>query len=554
MYINNKWLAVYLSLLFLSFTAFARPDFFDEREVARQQSEMLEQNRQQREALENSAALPITISPQAPVTSDVCFPIHDIQVIGADYLPRRAREQLIHPYLNRCLGLEQIQRLVQQISDWYLNRGYVTSRAFLTGQDLTGGVLRITVLEGRLQEVRLGNQLSSMLVSAFPGRKDKILNLRDIEQGMENINRLRRQPVSIDILPGTRPGYSVVNLRAAEEFPFQLELAVDNSGQKSTGSEQINGLLIGNNLVGIADRWTLSGGRSSDFSTARDAQIVQASLSLPYGYWLADYGYTWSSYLATYRQPYEWRYEGANETHRLNFSRVLYRDDRLKTSLNFGLTRRSSRNYLNDNQLRSSSRKLTHWSTGINHSQKLWGGYATFNPSFSRGVSWFGAENDRYKWGETPRAEFSKWHFSASYYLPLSREWYWLTSVYGQWSHKQLYGSERLTLGGESSVRGFKEQYISGDNGVYWRNEASRTLLTLPWLGDINAFAALDGGYLRSGPDDSEARGTLVGGALGISGQGRDVNHHVMLGWPLVWPDWMQPDSVAVYYRLSLTL
>jgi hemolysin activation/secretion protein len=57
--------------------------------------------------------------------------------------------------------------------------------------------------------------------------------------------------------------------------------------------------------------------------------------------------------------------------------------------------------------------------------------------------------------------------------LPASvtRNAWWLTSAYGQWSPDRLYGSERLTLGGESSVRGFKEQYLSGDNGGYWRNE-----------------------------------------------------------------------------------
>ncbi len=60
----------------------------------------------------------------------------------------------------------------------------------------------------------------------------------------------------------------------------------------------------------------------------------------------------------------------------------------------------------------------------------------------------------------------------------------WLTSPYAQWSPDRLYGSERLTLGGESSVRGFKEQYLSGDNGGYWRNELGYySLFTLPVIG-----------------------------------------------------------------------
>jgi len=40
-----------------------------------------------------------------------------------------------------------------------------------------------------------------------------------------------------------------------------------------------------------------------------------------------------------------------------------------------------------------------------------------------------------------------------------------------------------LTIGSENSVRGFKEQYLSGDNGVYLRNELSYVLFTLPFIG-----------------------------------------------------------------------
>lgn len=556
MQLKNNALLYFIPLFLFSYGSAANQITPADRNILQQQQrEMLEQNRQQREALERSITPSVTTPSQPAVPGGICFPINDIQLSGAEQLPERARQQLVRPYLNQCLGLSQIQTLVQQVSDWYLNRGYVTSRAFLTEQDLAQGVLRLYVLEGRLQEILLEQQPSLMLAMAFPGMEGKILNLRDIEQGMEQINRLHRQPVQIDILPGDRPGYSRVNLHAAPAFPLQLGLSVDNSGQKSTGVEQINGSLIGNNLVGVADQWFISGGRSSAFASDRDAQNVQASVSLPYGYWIADYSYAWSSYLSTFQQQqYAWRYDGASESHRLNVARVLYRNDQLKTGLTLGLTHRNHRNYLNDIRLQSSSRTLTQWSLGLNHSQKLWGGYGTFNPGFSRGVPWLGAESDQHKSADAPRAEFNKWSLSASYFLPLGHEWTWLSSAYGQWSSDRLYGSERLTLGGESSVRGFKEQYLSGDSGGFWRNEISRSLLTLPLLGDLSVLAALDGGYLHSGPDDSEAKGSLVGGALGISGRNRRVSHQFTLGWPLAYPGWLQPDSVAVYYHLTLAL
>lgn len=556
MYLKNITLILFLVLAPLSFTVPAASISPADRDaIQQQQRELLEQNRLQREALERSIAPLSPAQPEAPSSTGICFLIHTIQLSGADHLSEQARQRLIQPYLHQCLGLAQIQTLVQQVSDAYLNRGYITSRAFLTEQDLAQGVLRLTVLEGRLQQILLEQRTSPMLAMAFPDREGGLLNLRDIEQGMEQINRLRRRPVQIDILPGSQPGHSVVSLSAEPEFPLLLGLGFDNSGQKNTGVEQINGSLTGNNLLGLADQWFIAGGRSSAFANDHDAQSVQAGVSLPYGYWLADYSYAWNSYLSTLSQQcYDWRSSGASESHRLTLSRGLYRDERIKTGLALGLTQRTSRNSLNDVRLQSSSRRLSSVSLGVNHSQKLWGGYGTLNPGFSRGVPWFGAESDKNKPPNAPRAEFSQWTLSASYYLPLDRDWHWLSSAYGQWSADRLYGSARLTLGGESSVRGFKEQYISGDSGGFWRNELNRTLPVRPWLGELSALAALDGGYLRSGREDSEARGALLGAALGVSSRGRRISHQVTVGWPLVSPDWLQPDSVAVYYRLALVL
>lgn len=123
-------------------------------------------------------------------------------------------------------------------------------------------------------------------------------------------------------------------------------------------------------------------------------------------------------------------------------------------------------------------------------------------------------EDDSGKSDDAPRAESNKVSLSSSYYLPLSQDWTYLTSVYGQWSPDRLYCSERLTIGGESSVRGCKEQYLSGDIGVYWRNEVNWSPFSLLYLGNITLLSAVDGDYLRQDSQDTYASGTLWGGGV----------------------------------------
>ena len=525
----------------------------DRNSIEQQQQQLLLQNQQQRESLER--AVPLRSSqPEQPVSSSgPCFTVNRIVLDGATLMDARRQQKLLSPWLNQCLDIARINQLTNQVSDWYISQGYITSRAFLTEQDLRSGELHLAILEGRLEKIRMDGASGRELNMTFPGLEGKILNLRDIEQGMEQINRARTTPVQIEILPGDKQGWSIVHLTAAPEFPLSGSVSVDNSGQKSTGVGQINAGLNGNNLLGLADRWFIYGGRSSAFSNAKDAQNFAAGVSVPYGYSLLDYSYSWNNYLSTIEHyGYLWRSSGDTETHRVNLSRVLFRNGDIKTGVSLGLSHRINHNYLDDILLQSSSRKLTSLLFGLNHTQKMWGGVGTFNPTFSRGMPWLDAERDGSKNGDLPKAQFRKWSLNASFQRPVADNLWWLASVYGQWSPDRLYGSERMTLGGESSVRGFKEQSISGDNGAYWRNELSYTLFTLPVIGQVSALAAVDGGWLHSNRLDSYAAGTLWGTAAGLSTANRWVSTSFTVGLPLDYPHWLEPDHVSIYYRVAV--
>lgn len=526
----------------------------DRNTIQQQQQQLLDENQRQREALERSVVLPHPVRPDdTSASKGPCFFISRIELSGATLLSPSAKKRLVAPWLNQCLDIARLNTLTNAVSDWYISRGYITSRAFLTEQDLSGGVLRLAVLEGKLQQIRLEGVPARTLTMTFPGLEGKILNLRDIEQGMEQLNRVRQRPVEIEILPGDRQGYSVVNLTASPEFPLSGSASFDNSGQKSTGTGQLSGALYGNNLLGLADKWFISGGRSSDFSNSHDAQNFAAGISVPYGYGLLDYSYSWSNYLSTIdNNGYLWRSTGDTETHRLNGSWVLFRNGDIKTGVSAGITHRINHNYLDDVLLATSSRKLSSLSVGINHTQKIASGVATLNPTFTQGVPWFGAEDDNDKHGDVPKAEFRKWSVNGSFQRPVADRLWWLTSVYFQWSPDRLYGSERLTLGGEASVRGFKEQYISGDNGGYWRNELNYSLFTLPWVGDVGVLAALDGGWLKKDGFDRYASGTLWGTALGITTANRWLTSQFSVGTPVDYPDWLAPDRLTIYYRVSV--
>jgi hemolysin activation/secretion protein len=548
---TGKWL-VFGASLFISNVMAAPVTPGDLDVIQNQQQQRLQQDQQQRDALTQAHQVELQKTESAPA-SGPCFEINQISLQQASLITPDTQKRLVAPYINQCLSLDRINQLVRAISEWYVQRGYITSRAFLTEQNLSHGTLNITVLEGKLEAIHLQGASARQLNMAFPTRAGRILNLRDIEQGMEQINRLRTTPVQIEIIPSTQPGYSIVNLTSTPEFPLTLGLNMDNSGQRSTGVGQLSGSLVGNDLLGVADRWFVSGGRSSAFSDWRDAQNFQAGVSVPYGYGLLDYSYSWSNYHSRFNaNSFDWYSNGDNISNRLSGSWVLFRNGQIKTGLQVGLNHYVSHNWLNETLLQSSSRKLTSLQIGFNHTQKIAGGVATLNPMLSRGMPWFDAESDKGKSDDFPKAEFRKWSVSSSFQRPVTQKMWWLSSFYAQWSPDRLYGSERLTIGGENSVRGYKEQYLSGDVGGYLRNELNYSLFTLPAIGEVSTTLALDGGWLQSDKQDRYAAGTLWGSSLGLGTRNAHVSTQLSLGIPVSYPNYLAPDRLSVYARVGL--
>ncbi|WP_164713400.1 ShlB/FhaC/HecB family hemolysin secretion/activation protein, partial [Serratia marcescens] len=357
----------------------------DRDSITQQQKTLLEQAQQQREALQNNVELQALPLPVPAAAGAVCQPVRQIVFEGAEHLSWSVKESLARPYQGRCLTLEHINRLVRETTNAYLQRGYVTSQAWLQEQDISRGVLIVSASEGRIESITQNGEQTPALKMAFPGLVGGVLNLRDIEQGMEQLNRLPSQQVTIDIQPGEQPGFSnVVLLRGATRAPVSFSFGADNSGQKSTGTGQMNAAFSLDNPLRLADQWSLSAARNNDFSPHHRSRSLNGSVTLPYGYWLFSYQYAWNDFFQ--QVPFNgaaYRYQGNNQTQRLGANRTLLRDGKRKLAVDIGLARRTTENKLAGERLSVSSPTLSIASLGLNYSTVTGGGYMTLNPTIS---------------------------------------------------------------------------------------------------------------------------------------------------------------------------
>lgn len=138
------------------------------------QDRLLEEQRRRLQELQDLPGRQAT--PAAPQTPNDtrCFTIQRIELQGAHALSEADRRALTAPYQGKCLGVSQLNGLLKAITDHYLDKGWVTTRAYLPQQDLSTGRLQVLVVEGTLEKLRsdAGSGLSEReLALTFPGKE-----------------------------------------------------------------------------------------------------------------------------------------------------------------------------------------------------------------------------------------------------------------------------------------------------------------------------------------------------------------------------------------------
>lgn len=143
-----------------------------------------------------------------PIDERPCFPIRRIELAGeaADRFrwALKAADPSYDPATGGCLGTEGVNTVLKRVQNAIVARGFVTTRVLAAPQDLTGGVLTLTLLPGRIRAIRFveGTDSRATVWNALPAQPGDLLNLRDIEQGLENFKHV--PTAEADYLSGSK--------------------------------------------------------------------------------------------------------------------------------------------------------------------------------------------------------------------------------------------------------------------------------------------------------------------------------------------------------------
>ena len=414
--------------------------------------------------------------------SSTCFLIQEIRMTDANSLSQFRKKKIIAPFIGKCLDPKLLGDIIAAVNGYYQGKGYVTTQVLVPKQNLQNGILELKIIEGKIEKISLGKDRAiekMQKFTAFGNAEGDVLNINDINQGMYQINRLQSNSVVMKIEPGSSSGNSKIVIDNDKKFPAHFTAGVDNLGNEFTGTQRSNFTSSFDNLLFLNDNLNLSYTTNlHDDSGSKDIKSFMGGISIPFKYNTFSYDYSRSEFRG-HNPGQTALFTGFSYLRKLTIDHVFLNQTNFRFSTNASLAAKESASYLGGVLNDNSKRKLTIINVGFVVSSYLDDTTNIYiKPSYSRGLKILNSQQDQPNLDtDVAKAQFQvfKLYASASKKLiipNLNAPLTLTTEMDSQLARDTLFGSEQFSVGGYYSVRGFCEDYISGDSGYYLRNKA----------------------------------------------------------------------------------
>ncbi|RXZ36164.1 ShlB/FhaC/HecB family hemolysin secretion/activation protein [Oxalobacteraceae bacterium CAVE-383] len=444
-------------------------------------------------------AIPCIVHAQQPeetVQQDETFKIDHFEVDGNTLLPKAEVERLVAPMAGPHQVYGDIQKALEALEDAYRKAGFTTVGVYVPEQELTSGVVHITITENVLGHIEIaGNKYfddANVMNGLRPLRIGEAPNLREISAAIQLGNDNAAKQVAVSLAASEIPGQIDAKVNVTDSNPRRIFATVDNTGTKATGKWRTGIAWQENNLFNKDHVATLAYTTSPDSPSGVSVNLYSLGYRIPfykYGDSL-DFVYGKSSVNTPNSSPTLGQalgIIGKGDVGGLRWNHFLPRVGERTGKIVFGIdykhidssctldgvpiedlgactpytTRPLSITYIG--QIAGAGQQIDYniglsrnWATGAKHQNKDISG----NPT----------ENDRYSFltpgNRTSQDDFTILRGGASIFKGFANDWQMRLAGTMQYSPYAVVSSEQLGLVGSTAVRGFDERVMSADSGL----------------------------------------------------------------------------------------
>lgn len=428
----------------------------DDREQEHQETE-IQMNKEMKDLMQN---LP---------NKEVSFILNSIHITGNTEYTEEQLMNLICKRIGDEVTLNDLIGMANAITEYYQKNGYISTTAYLPPQKVEDGNVEIVVLEGKYGNIKIeGNKwsrkkfLSATYLKDKNIQEDKVLNVADIQESLRELNAIdyvRGAVVSLQDNEDSEQ-YTDLTLTIKDRFPIDLDLRFDNQGRSNVGLNRFVIFAGMSNLTGLGDR-VLS---TSSFARSSFGQGVFYSVPIGRHETRLNVGYSYSTTKLDRGALKDLNVRGKSNSFYIDLQRRLIKTENYKLYGDIAFDLRNTSTTLQGidfYKYRTRSIKLNLANIKDDRYGKWYG-----NIGLAKGVNIFGASQEAGHDRHIPTNRMFKISGNLTRIQVLPWRMLAILNADGQWVNRNVWYSDKMQIGGISSVRGFEESYFLKDYGV----------------------------------------------------------------------------------------
>lgn len=460
--------------------------------------------------------------------------IYEYQITGNTLLDPRDIERVLEPFLGENQEVSAVEKAAKKIERLYKDKGYPTVFVNIPEQDIRHGIIKMAVVEGKVQRLRItgANYYTlSGIRSELPAiQEGQTPYFPAVQQQLSKINaRSQHLKVTPVLKPGKFPGSVDIELKVKDELPWVNQLSVSNFNSANTTRPRLEFNTAYNNL------WQKDHGLSLQYQTSpektEEVSIWGFTYLMPVmeQHRLAVYMVKSDSQVASLGGQTAFTALGKGDIYGLRYIIPLqsHSDFLHSVTLNFDYKDFADTLEIAGNKekgqadLRQDLAPIAYGLFGFDYDM-------TFrrekgSDRFSVGGRWGmrGLNDDREFHAKRPKSEpnFAYSTLSARMVRDIFNGWQARLTAKTQLTDSLLIGNEQFSIGGNETVRGYFQSETLGDTGIYGQAEVRTPVLvkSISWLKDWRLVAFVDAGEVKvKAPLPGQiARNTLASVGLG---------------------------------------
>lgn len=474
------------------------------------------------------------------------FELKEAVFEGNEVISSKQLETLVRPYYDQDISVSTLQQITEQITTYYIDQGYILSRAYLPPQEIKNGRVLIRVREGALGRIIIkGNQRYKEKVfdNVMSIVKERgAVSRADLERSLLILMDYPAMNVRADLMAGERPGTTDIIVHVEESKWWGLGIDYNNFGSEYVGKNRLGLNVAFYSPFGWGDELKLN------FTNGSWDELFYERIqyTIPITYSGTRLGLSYSRLDTEPGDEIDDVVEsGEGDFASIWLSHPLYRSRTFNWWLDGGFDYDHTRNELIAQTVYDD--ELYNARIG-NQFQWVDDFYGNNNVTFGfvKGLKNETLEST----AENVESNFTKYELGYTRYqmIPLETvltpyNLYAVLTANGQATGDRLPTSQRLHIGGAGTVRGYEQGEYSGDQGYYatleFRDPVWKPKVEWDWLrpfatsAELQLAAFFDTGYFeikKIEEYEPEENGNISGAGLGLRFQ-LDPNLLMRVDW-----------------------